>query len=111
MKLIQARDSSWSCAQQLHFEKLSTDSIGYNFGSVKIKSKEFVDDLADPNSDKQSALAGNAVLEAIDHEKWSTLSAEKCELPNINSTDDSCLSVNGRSMKQVDIACYPCDHF
>ena len=35
--------------------KLSTDSIGYNFGSVKIKSMEFVDELADPNRDKQSA--------------------------------------------------------
>ena len=42
--------------------KLSTDSIGYNFGSVQIKSMEFVDDLADPNRDKQSAQASNAVL-------------------------------------------------
>ena len=42
--------------------KLSTDSIGYNFGSVEIKSMEFVDDLADPNRDKQSALASNAIL-------------------------------------------------
>ena len=42
--------------------KLSTDSIGYNFGSVEIKSMEFVDDLADPNRDKQSALASNTVL-------------------------------------------------
>ena len=40
--------------------KLSTDSIGYNFGSVQIKSMEFVDDLADPNRDKQSALASNS---------------------------------------------------
>ena len=30
--------------------KLFTDSIGYNFGSVQIKSMEFVDDLADPRS-------------------------------------------------------------
>ena len=37
--------------------KLSTDSIGYNFSYVKIKSVEFVDDLADPNRDKQSAQA------------------------------------------------------
>ena len=36
---------------------LSTDSIGYNLGSVKIKSMEFVDDLADPDRDKQSAPA------------------------------------------------------
>ena len=37
--------------------KLSTDSISYNFSSVQIKSVEFVDDLADPNWDKQSAQA------------------------------------------------------
>ena len=41
---------------------------------------EFVDDLADPNRDNQSALASNAVLQAIHHEKRLTFSAEKCEL-------------------------------
>ena len=29
----------------------------------------------------------------------------------INSKDDTCLKVNGRSMKQVDVACYLGDHF
>ena len=91
--------------------KLSTDSIGYNFGSVQIKSMEFVDDLADPNRDKQSAPASNAVLQAIQHEKRLTFSAEKCELLKINSKDDTYLKVNGRSMKQVDVACYLGDHF
>ena len=60
--------------------KLSTESIGYNFGSVQIKSVEFVDDLADPDRDKQSTLASNAVLQAIQHEKRLTFSAQKCEL-------------------------------
>ena len=55
--------------------KLSTYSIGYNFGSVQIKSMEFVDDLADPNRDKQSAQASNAVLQAIQHEKRLTFSS------------------------------------
>ena len=91
--------------------KLSTDSIGYNFGSVQIKSMEFVDDLADPNRDKQSALASNAVLQAIQHEKRLTFFAEKCELLKINSRDDTCVKINGRSMKQVDVACYLGDHF
>ena len=72
---------------------------------------EFVDELTDPNRDKQSALASNAVLQAIQHEKRLTFSAEKCELLKINSTDDTCLKVNGRSMKQVDVACYLGDHF
>ena len=91
--------------------KLSTDNIGYNFGSVQIKSMEFVDDLADPNRDKQSAQASNAVLQAIQHEKRLTLSAEKCELLKINSKGDTSLKVNGRSMKQVNVACYLGDHF
>ena len=91
--------------------KLSTDSIGYNFGSVQIKSMEFVDDLADPNRDKQSAQASNAVLQAIQHEKRLTFSGEKCELLKINSKDYTCLKVNSRSMKQVDVACYIGDHF
>ena len=73
--------------------KLSTYCIGYNFGSVQINSMEFVDDLADPNRDKQSALASNAVLEAIQHEKQLTFSAEKCELFKINSKDDTCLKL------------------
>ena len=91
--------------------KLSTDSIGYNFGSVQIKSVEFVDELTDPNRDKQSALASNAVLLAIQHEKRLTFSAEKCESLKVNSKDDTYLNVNGRSMKQVDVACYLGDHF
>ena len=91
--------------------KLSTDSIGYNFGSVQIKSMEFVDDLVDPNRDKQSALASNAVLQEIQHEKRLTFSAEKCELLKINSKDDTCLKVNCKRMKQVDVACYLGDHF
>ena len=91
--------------------KLSADSIVYNFGFVQTKSMEFVDELADPNRDKQSALASNAVLQAIQHEKRLTFSAEKCELLKINSKDDTCLKVNGRSMKQVDVTCYLGDHF
>ena len=72
---------------------------------------EFVDDLADPNREKQSVLASNAVLEAIHHEIQSTFSAQKCELLKINSKDDTCLNVNARSIKQVDVASYLGDHF
>ena len=91
--------------------KLSTDSIGHNLGSVQIKSMEFVDEFADPNRDKHSALASNAVLQAIQHEKQLTFSAKKYELLQINSKDDTCLKDTGRSMKQVDVACYLGDHF
>ena len=32
-------------------------------------------------------------------------------LLKINSKDDTCLKVNGRSMKPVDVVCYLGDHF
>ena len=72
---------------------------------------EFVDGLADPNRDKQSALASNAVLQAIQLEKQLTFSAKKCELLKINSKNATCLKVTARSMKEVDVACYLGDHF
>ena len=50
-------------------------------------------------------------MQAIQHEKRLTFSAEKCELLKIKSKDDTCLKVNGRSMKQVDMTCYLGDHF
>ena len=53
----------------IHFNKMSTHSTGYNFGSVQIKPMEFVDDIADPSREKASAIASNSVLEAIQHEK------------------------------------------
>ena len=73
----------------------------------------FIDDLGNPNRDKQLAQPSYAVLEAIQHEKRLTFSAEKCALLKINSKNDTCLSVNERSMKQVamDVACYLGDHF
>ena len=54
---------------------------------------EFVDDLADPDRDKQSTLASNAVLEAIQHEKRLTFATEKCELLKINSKEHTCLTL------------------
>ena len=59
---------------------MSTHSAGYNFGSVQIKPMEFVDDIADASREKAGAIASNSILEAIQHEKRTSFSAEKCEL-------------------------------
>ena len=45
---------------------------------------EFVDDIADPNSDEISAKLSNRIIEQIQFEKHLTVSAEKCELLKIN---------------------------
>ena len=37
--------------------KMSTHSTDYNVSSIQIKSMEFADDIADPSTDKASAIA------------------------------------------------------
>ena len=75
--------------------KMSSHSTGYNFGSVQIKPMEFVDDIADPSREKASVIASNSVLEAIQHEKRTSFSAEKCELLKINCNNSDGFKVNG----------------
>ena len=56
---------------------------------MEVTSVEFVDDIADPNSDEISAKFSNRIVEQIQFEKRLTLSAEKCELLKINSKCNS----------------------
>ena len=63
---------------------------------------EFVDDIADPNSDVISAKFSNRIVEQIQFEKRLTLSAEKCELLKINSKCN--LTVNNEKIKLVNVA-------
>ena len=46
---------------------------------------EFVDDIADPDSDEVSARFSNRIVEQIQYEKRLTLSSGKCELLKVNS--------------------------
>ena len=63
---------------------------------------EFVDDLADPNHNIQSASASNQIIEQIQHEKRLKFSARKCELLVIGQVEDQCnLEVNNTTIKQV----------
>ena len=90
---------------------MSTHSTGYNFGSVQIKPIEFVDDIADPSREKASAIASNSVLEAIQHEKRISVSAEKWELLKINCNNSDGFKVNGIGIKEVESARYLGDLF
>ena len=67
-----------------------------------IKPMEFVDDLADPNHNIQSASASNQIIEQIQHEKRLKFSVRKCELLVIGQVEDQCnLEVNNTTIKQV----------
>ena len=86
--------------------KMSTHSTGYNFGSVQIKPMKFVDDIVDASREEASAIASNSVLEAIQHEKRISFSAEKCELLKIKRNNSDGLKVNGIGIKVVESARY-----
>ena len=68
-------------------DKFCKESNDCQYVRVKIKSLEFVDDLADPNSDKNFAYESNLIIHNL-IQKRIKFSSEKCELLNINSVDD-----------------------
>ena len=82
-------------------DRFSKESFGYNFGSVGIKQLEFVDDIANPSSSRQTAVLSNKLLENIQHEKCVNVSAEKCELLKFNSIGNDGLLFNGEDIKSV----------
>ena len=89
--------------------RVCKESYSHHLGSVEIRSMEFVDDITDPNSDKNSALTSNRIIE---HEKRISFSFEKCELLKMNSRDkQGNIMVNGEIIKPVEDARYLGDKF
>ena len=68
-----------------------------------------MDDSNDPSREKTIAIASNSVLEAIQHEKRISFSAEKCELLKMNCNNS--FKVNGIGIKVVESARYLADLF
>ena len=73
----------------------------YKYGTVEIKSLEFVDDIADANNGSSHALASDKVITDIIERKRLKLSTDKCKLPRINGgkSDVNSLTVCGEPMK------------
>ena len=65
----------------------------------------------DPGRDKVSAIASNSVLEASQHEKRISLSAENCELLKINCNNNDGFKVNDTVIKLEESARYLGDLF
>ena len=59
---------------------------------------EFVDDIANPSSSRQTAVLSNKLLEHIQREKRVNFSAEKCELLKINSIGNDGLLLNSEDI-------------
>ena len=82
-------------------DRFSKGSFGHNFGSVGIQALEFVDDIANPSSSRQTALLSNELLDNIHLEKRVNFSAEKCETLKINSIGNEGLLLNGDKIMSV----------
>ena len=83
-------------------DTICRDGSGYQMGHTVIKPMEFVDDLADPSHNIQSASASNQIIEQIQHEKRLKFSSRNCELLVIGQVEDQCnLEVNNTTIKQV----------
>ena len=79
------------------------EGFRYQMGHAVIKAMEFVDDLADPNNDIQSASVSNQIVEQIQHEKRPNFSTRKCELLLVGQVEENCkLEVNNTTIKQVE---------
>ena len=93
-------------------DRVCKESYSHHLESVEIRSLEFVDDVADPNSDKNSTLTSNKTIEQIQHEKRISFSFEQCELLKMNSKyKQGNIMVNGENIKPVEAARYLGDKF
>ena len=58
-------------------DRFSKECFGYKSGSVGIQALEFVDDIVNPSSSRQTAELNNKLSENIQHEKCVNLSCSK----------------------------------
>ena len=82
---------------------ISRDGSGYQMGHAVVKPMEFVDGLAGPNHNIQSASVSNQIIEQIQQEKRPNFSTRKCKLLVIGQVEDNCnLEVNNTTIKRVE---------
>ena len=75
---------------------ICVEGRNFTFGSVDVKSSEFVDDIADPSYGKSDAVLSNDIICDIQRIKRLKFSTEKCWLLKINSkANDDTVSISG----------------
>ena len=65
----------------------------YQYGTVEIKTLEFVDDMADANDDLFQAKRSNDIIVSIQEQKKLTFSAEKCKILKVGPIQDRDASI------------------
>ena len=107
MNIVKQRTVLGPVLNNVSLDRVCKESYSHHLGSVEIRSLEFVDDIANPNSDRNSAIASNRIIEQIQHEKRISFSFEKCELLKTNNKyKHGNIMVNDENVKTVDTAKY-----
>ena len=77
----------------------------YQYGTVEIKTLEFVDDMADANDDLFQAKRSNDIIVSIQEQKKSTFAAKKCKILKVGPIKDrdASIYINDINDKKVDI--------
>ena len=82
------------------FSDICTEGNNFNYGSVQIKSLEYVDDIEDPNSGNADAVFSNDIICNIQRRKRFKFSTEKCKLLKVNSKDNGdTISISGEKVE------------
>ena len=94
-------------------DEVCAHSNSYQYGTVEIKSLEFVDDIADANNGSSQAIASHKIITDIIERKRLKLSIDKCKLLRINGgkSDVNSLTVYGEPMKVEETFKYLGDTF
>ena len=82
-------------------DEVCAHSNSYQYGTVEVKSLEFVGDIADANNGSSRAIASHKIITDIIERKQLKLSFDKCKLLRINAgkSDLNSLTVYGEPMK------------
>ena len=82
-------------------DDICTEGKNFNYGSVQIKSLEFVDDIADPNSGKADAVSSNDIICDIWRRKRLKFSTEKCKplIVNNSKVNGDTISIAGEKVE------------
>ena len=94
-------------------DEVCAHSNSYQYGTVEIKSLEFVNDIADANNGSSQAIASHKIITDITERKRLKLSIDKCKRLRINGgkSDVNSLTVYGEQIKAEETFKYLDDTF
>ena len=94
-------------------DQVCKEGNSYQYGTVEIKTLEFVDDMADANDDLFQAKRSNDIIVSIQEQKKLTFAVEKCKILKVGPIKDrdASIYINDKKVDIVDEFRYLGDEF